>query len=135
MKITTAQFEIGKDYLISRLYINGVYECYIMEDILRDVKIKGITAIPRGLYDVVVTMSNRFKRPLPILLNVPNYEGIRIHSGNTSLNTEGCLLPGMRLGSLNGRRAVLDSKTAFNKLFDKINIALSKGEKVTIELT
>lgn len=134
MKITTVQFEAGTDYMISKLYLDGVYYCYIIEDVLRKEKIKGKTAIPRGVYDIGITMSNRFKKYLPLLLNVPNYKGIRIHTGNTSDNTEGCLIPGLRLGQLNGKRAVLDSKKAFEYLFFSISNALDRGEDVTIEL-
>lgn len=134
MKIKTVQFEKGIDYMISRVYVDGVYECYFMEDPLRDVKIHGITAIPRGTYEIVVTMSDRFKKMLPLLLNVSNYRGVRIHKLNVATETEGCLGPGKRLGSLDGKRAVLDSKNAFDALFLKINNALEKGEKVFIEL-
>lgn len=134
MKITTEKFELGNTYMISKLYVNGVYQCYIMEDDLDEVKEHGKTAIPRGVYDVIITMSNRFKKPLPLLLKVPNYEGVRIHPGNTELNTEGCLLPGLHLGYLGGLRAVTNSREAFEMLFKKIETALNKGEKVTIEL-
>ena len=58
-------------------------------------KEKGITAIPRGRYKIALTMSGRFKRVLPELLDVPQFSGIRIHSGNTEVDTEGCLLPGL----------------------------------------
>jgi len=134
MKITTKVFESGADYTISRLFINDLYYCYIMEDKIREEKIKGITAIPRGTYDVIITMSNRFKRMLPLLLNVPNYEGVRIHTGNVSTDTEGCLLPGLSLGTVNGKRAVTNSRQAFEMIYKKIETALNKGEKVTIEL-
>jgi len=105
-----------------------------MEDKIREEKINGITAIPRGTYDVIITMSNRFKRLLPLLLNVPNYEGIRIHPGNTSEDTKGCLLPGLSLGTVNEKRAVTNSRQAFEMLFKKIQTSLNKGEKVTIKL-
>lgn len=135
MKITTEILDKGPDYTISKLFIDGVYCCYIIEDVLRDgPKVFGRTAIPRGVYNVVVTMSNRFKRLLPLLENVPGYAGVRIHPGNTSSDTEGCLLPGLRIGMLEGKRAVLDSKPAFSLLFSSIQRALKEGEKVTIEL-
>ena len=135
MKINTYVIESGLDYTISKLFINDVYFCYIMEDKIREEKIKGITAIPRGTYEVVITMSNRFKRLLPLLLNVPNYEGVRIHAGNTSEDTEGCLLPGLSLGTVNEKRAVTNSRQAFEMVFKKIQSALDKGEKVTIKLS
>lgn len=134
MKITTFVIESKTDSTISKLFVNDAFQCYIMEDLIRPEKINGITAIPRGTYDVIVTMSNRFKRLLPLLLNVPNYEGVRIHPGNTSADTEGCLLPGLNLGYISGKRAVTDSRNAFEMLFKKIQSALDKGEKVTITL-
>jgi len=74
--------------------------CWTLEDIVREVeghpvamwKVKGRTAVPRGTYCVRVTYSNRFKTSLPLLLDVPGFEGIRIHGGNTASDTEGCIL-------------------------------------------
>ncbi|HXC06995.1 MAG TPA: DUF5675 family protein [Bacteroidia bacterium] len=119
----------GTDCVIGELYINNVFECFTCEDVERDVKIPGETAIPRGIYEVVITFSARFKRPLPLLLNVPGYEGIRIHPGNTAADTEGCLLPGK------GRtpNSVTQSTDAFNALYAKIEAATAK-EKIFIEI-
>ena len=80
---------------IGRLYIDDVFFCFTLEDVERDVKIYGKTAIPKGLYKVILTRSERFKRVLPLLLEVPGFEGIRIHNGNTAEDTEGCILVGM----------------------------------------
>lgn len=135
MKITTEVYKTGKDYTISKLYVDGVYQCYIMEDVIRKgAKVFGETAIPRGLYNIVITMSTRFKRLLPLLENVQGFSGIRIHPLNTSDQSEGCLGPGTDIGELNGKVAVLNSKAAFSALFAKIQQALTAGEKVTIEL-
>lgn len=97
-------------------------------------KVKAATAIPEGRYQVIVTYSNRFKRLLPILLNVPGYEGIRIHPGNSHLNTEGCLLPGMSYLSEDGDYRVVSSVIAFDKIFAKINKAIAGGEKVWLTI-
>lgn len=80
---------------IGKLFVDGEYLCFTLEDVVRPKKIYAETAIPAGRYKVVLTMSPRFKRVLPLLENVPGFEGIRIHSGNTADDTEGCILPGM----------------------------------------
>ena len=87
------------NYTIGHLYINDKYFCDTLEDTVRELnsiedKIKHKTAIPKGKYKVVVTMSPRFKRLLPLLLNVPFFEGIRIHRGNDENDTSGCIIVG-----------------------------------------
>lgn len=85
---------LSKVSSIGELSINGKFFCYTLEDLSRDLyqtstieeinfkKVFGQTAIPYGKYNVIITYSNRFKRELPLLENVPGFEGIRIHSGN-----------------------------------------------------
>ena len=69
---------------IGRLMVDGLFDSYTLEDVVRDgPKIPGRTAIPYGRYQVIIDYSNRFKRPMPLLLNVPGFTGIRIHQGNT----------------------------------------------------
>ena len=77
----------------------GLYFCDTLEPTWRDYahgayKMKGCSAIPEGRYPVVVTWSPKFRQWLPLLLHVPKFEGIRIHAGNTSCDTEGCILLG-----------------------------------------
>ncbi len=125
-----------KTSTIGRLEIDGNHFCYILEDVDRKVendsalKVHGKTAIPRGRYQIVVTLSNRFKVKLPLLVNVPGFEGIRIHPGNTSEDTEGCLLPGLS-HQLN---MVVESRRAFNALHGAIVAALDAGNKVWITI-
>lgn len=123
---------------IGKLSIDGVFECHTLEDTMREVsgqpvgswKIPAETAIPRGVYQVVMTMSNRFKKLMPLLLNVQGFEGVRIHAGNTSHDTEGCIIVGRtRLVTSLG-----DSRLATSALYVKIQAALDRGEKVTIEV-
>lgn len=113
---------------LGKLYINGVYECEVLEDLYRGnaPKVPAATCIPNGRYRVRITPSPRFKRDLPLVENVPGFSGIRIHAGNTADDTEGCLLPGRRRGVLNGKDAVLESTAAFNALYAKL--LLAKGE-------
>lgn len=115
---------------VGELFIDNEFICYTIEDVVRDKKVYGKTAIPSGIYKVVVTMSNRFKKMLPLLLNVPGYEGIRIHTGNTHANTEGCILPATSV-SKDGTFG-FESGKAFNKLFARITKALDAGEDVHI---
>ena len=111
---------------VGKLFIDGKFECYTLEDVEREVKIKSETAIPKGHYDVIITLSNRFKRDLPLLLNVPNFEGIRIHSGNSNHDTEGCIL----VGSTKIKDFVGNSRNTFNKLFEK----LKKANNINIKI-
>ncbi len=115
---------------LGKLYADNVFECFTCEDAVRDTKIKGETAIPKGRYRVIITLSNRFKRELPILLNVPNYEGVRIHSGNTEADTEGCIL----CGSTRNDSGIFSSRIATNNLILKIRNAINSGKEVWITI-
>lgn len=118
-KATTGRLTIGMDH-----------ECYTLEDVVRDIKIKGETAIPYGIYEIVINWSNRFQRPMPLLLNVPGFDGIRIHAGNTAADTEGCIL----VGAGRGTDYVTESKKAFAGLFVKLVKAM-ETDKILIEVT
>jgi hypothetical protein len=133
MKLISRRKEYGDNYTISELSVNGVYECFILEDTVRPkgVKIFGNTAVPAGTYNVVINFSNHFQKLLPELLNVPLFEGIRIHPGNTDVDTEGCLLVGTTWG---GGDFIGNSVVAFNHLFPQLQAAIAAGESVTIEI-
>src|SRR5215218_1194074 len=115
---------------IGELSIDGTFECFTLEDRVRPVKIKGETAIPAGTYEVAITFSNRFQRRLPELKEVPNFEGIRIHSGNKAEDTEGCIL----VGTSKKENFIENSRVAFTALFEKIEKAAMNNEKVMIEI-
>ena len=130
MKLELIRDTFTEQATTGRLLIDGKFQCFILEDVVRPdgaPKVHGKTAIPYGTYGVVITMSARFKRLLPLLVNVPNFAGIRIHPGNTSADTEGCLLP----GETRGPNAVYSSRVAFGKLFKCLQQA--KGG-ITIEI-
>lgn len=116
MKVEVKRIFKGSEYTIGHLYIDGAYFCDTLEDTVRTgAKIAGKTAIPAGTYKVKKTMSPRFKTILPEILNVPNFTGVRIHSGNTAKDTDGCLL----LGLNKAKGAVLNSKNAMAFFMDR----------------
>jgi hypothetical protein len=119
MKLELKRLHRTNNSTIGELYVNGVFECYTLEDKEREVKIKNETAIPKGVYIVGITLSNRFKKMLPILMNVPNFEGVRIHPGNSNHDTEGCIL----VGTTRSVDFIGNSRKAFNKLFAKMKTA------------
>lgn len=140
MKLTLKRIALRSTYTIGRLYVDGNYFCDTLEDTVRDLnkngkfdngekKVYGKTAIPYGTYEIKWTYSPRFKKYTPQLMNVPQFEGIRIHSGNSSDHTEGCLL----LGENKKVGMVLNSRATIAKFYPIIKKACAKG-KVTIEI-
>ena len=122
MKLVRTEFKDTQT--VGKLYLNGVYFCDTLEDKNRDLNKNGIfdgsekkvyaqTCIPFGQYKVIINQSPRFKRLMPRLLNVPNFDGILIHNGVTEKNSAGCIL----VGSYDGQKLVR-SKEIFNKLFE-----------------
>lgn len=129
MKLLLQREPSTKQSTPGKLFIDGQFECHTLEDIVRPrgVKVYGQTAIPAGTYQVVLTMSPRFKRVLPLLLNVPGFEGIRIHPGNTAEDTDGCIL----VGDAPAPDWLGQSRVAFDRLFAKLRLTT---EPVTIEI-
>ena len=117
------------DSTIGKLYINEIYHCYTLEDKEREVKVQNVTAIPKGKYEVIVNFSNRFQQQMPLLLNVPNFVGVRIHWGNYSKDTEGCIL----LGTTKAVNMIGNSRTAYAKFMSIIN-KVGKKEKIFITI-
>lgn len=126
-----------KESTIGELFIDGKFECYVLEDVVRkpnEAKLFGKTAIPTGTYRVLITYSNRFRRLMPLLSDLPGKStrfgtrslgecGVRIHSGNTAADTEGCLLVGLdKKTDFVGR-----SRDAYSRLFPAIQEAVATG--------
>ena len=132
MKLLLIRTVGTKGYTAGKLLIDGEHECDCLEDEAREVKIQDATAIPLGTYQIVITMSNRFKKPLPLLLNVPNFSGVRIHCGNTALDTSGCILVGSIVDEEEG--VLAGSRAAMHDLQAKIQAELDKGEEVWITI-
>jgi hypothetical protein len=139
MKLVLFRDCFGPTFSLGTLSIDGVHECYTAEDADRRLeeggaKIYGQTAIPRGTYDVQITWSPKYRRMMPLLVDVPGYQGIRIHSGNDADDTEGCILVGDRLNGDMQAGRVSNSRVTFAALFRKLSAAKSRGEKIIIEV-
>lgn len=127
-------------YTIGKLYINDKYFCDTLEDTDRGLtqsmteqqivskKVYGETAIPTGTYRIIISYSNKFKKQMPLLLNVPCFAGIRIHSGNTEKDSLGCIL----VGKNKTVGKVLESRDTYSKLF---SILQEANKKETIKIT
>ena len=121
-------------YTIGKVFVDGKYFCDTLEDRCRDLdreeKVMNETAIPAGVYEVIVNVSAKFKRKLPLLLDVPHFTGIRIHRGNTDKDTSGCILVGenKQLGR------VINSTPYELRLTEMLERAMLSGEKITIEV-
>lgn len=126
MKLLLKRIALKEKYTIGKLYIDGEFFSDTLEDPVREEKIYGQTAIPIGIYKVTITLSPRFRRWLPLLHDVPNFEGVRIHRGNTPEDTHGCILVGQN--KIKGQ--VVNSAHTEIELMKRL-----KGEKdITIEI-
>lgn len=124
-----------QNYTIGDLYINGQWLCNTIEDKVRilnsfEDKVYGETAIPEGRYKVLVTYSPKFKRYLPELINTPFFKNIRIHSGNTEKDSEGCII----VGGNKVKGKVVNSKATLDKLMNILLPASQRGEEIFITI-
>jgi len=110
------------------LYLNGNWQCYTLEDLPRPSKVPGETRIPAGNYRVTLTPSPRFKRVLPLINDVPEFSGVRIHPGNTDRDTAGCILVGQGFKN----EALTSSRVAFDQLFSRLEAASARGEPINL---
>lgn len=135
MKLQLERKYLKPEYTIGQLKVDGTFFCDTLEDRVRDLsrekKVPGQTAIPAGKYEVIVNISPRFKRKLPRLLNVPDFEGILIHRGNTPEDTAGCIL----VGENKAKGRVINSTPYELRLTEMIERAQTTGEVITIEIT
>lgn len=111
--------ECLEERTLGKLYINNEFFCDTIEDKYRDLskekKVYGETCIPFGTYKVIINMSPKYGRLMPRLLDVPHFEGILIHSGNTEQDSAGCIICGKRSG-----QKVINSRDTFNRLFNRL---------------
>ena len=141
MRLKLQRRYFGDAYTIGTLYIDGARFCDTLEDRNRDLnrngkfdngerKVMHQTAIPFGTYRVVVARSPKFGRDLPRLMNVPNFDGILIHRGNTAADTSGCIL----VGENKVRGKVINSTGYEVELVKRCKAALARGETISIEI-
>ncbi len=126
---------------IGELFIDGgaLRECYILEPPVREIeglpvvkwKVPEHTAVPRGRYKLIRRFSPRHRKIVPWLTDISDFDDVEIHSGNTAIDTKGCLLPGMDKGD----DAVFRSVAAFKSLDAKIAGAIESGEQVFITIS
>jgi hypothetical protein len=150
MKIKVVREFFSENETLGTMYINDVFFCYTLEDydrklkqsqdvaFIKNIKIAKRTALPAGEYRLILSLSNRFQRLMPEVLNVKGFEGIRIHGGNTHENTEGCILV--------AKNRFVDKVSAFGKirnwiqgtmevqLIKEIQKALNKNEVVELHV-
>lgn len=141
MKLRLERKYLKENYTIGNLYINDTFFCNTLEDKNRDInkngkfdngeyKVYGKTCIPYGTYSIIVSYSPKFKRELPRLINVPNFEGILIHRGNTAEDSAGCILVGEN--KVKGR--VINSTKYELELVKLMKVAIKANEDITIKI-
>jgi hypothetical protein len=146
MKLDVVRTQFGKDATNGMLFIDGVFECFTLEDEVRDVKVHSETAIPLGEYEIKLRTEGGFHskytarygamhKGMLWLQDVPNFQWILIHTGNTDSHTAGCLLVGETQQDLDKGKDgfVGGSGDAYKKMYPKVANALLSGEKVTIK--
>lgn len=124
-------FRVLRDHMdatptTGRLYA-GDLELYTLE-LPWKMNARDISCIPLGTYQCIIAMSHRFQRAMPRLLNVPERDGILIHSGNVEANTEGCILVGQSMSSYNGEPMILNSREALGEFMEWMDEALAQTE-------
>lgn len=146
MELTVKLLKETDEETLSKLYANGVFVCYVLEDQYRATKVKGDTRIPAGRYKVILrtegTTHAKYAASYPKihkgmlwLLDVPGFDYILIHKGNNDKDTAGCLLVGNDKAEHNGRITLVESEKAYLRLYPEIARLISSGVDVWIEIT
>lgn len=132
MNLTLQRTEQSTGYTLGTLAVDGAPYCLTLEDEVRPdgQKIPGATAIPPGRYRIVVDYSPRFGRAMPHVLDVPGFAGVRIHTGNTVADTQGCILVGMD----HIKAMLLRSREAYRPLLAKISDAIEDKQQVWMDV-
>ena len=148
MKLTVVRHQFGTDATNGLLFIDGIFECYTVEDQYQAVKVMHETCIPEGTYDIKFRKvggfnerySKRYKNAhygMLHLQDVPNFTYILIHAGNTSDDSSGCILTTTTQTDLDSAKAGFggQSQLAYKRMYDKVAKVLLQGKPVEIEIT
>lgn len=145
MKLEVLRYSDNGESTLGILKVNGKFFCYTLEDEYRDVKVKHETRIPEGKYDITLRneggLTRKYAARYPGIhkgmiwvRNVPNFQYIYIHAGNTDDHTSGCLLVGNNINNNTLKDGFVgDSRSAYVKLYKEIVSAIEAGEDVIIE--
>jgi hypothetical protein len=145
MKLKVERYKHSENDTVGKLYIDGTFSCFTLEDEKREIKVKGETRIPEGTYQVKLRtvggfhekylkrFGPEFHKGMLHLWNVPGFEFILIHCGNTDKDTAGCILVGDGLDTGSKNSSLVKSEAAYRKLYPQVRDALLKGN-VTIEI-
>jgi hypothetical protein len=121
---------------LSLLYIDGDFFAFVPEDAYHETKVPGETRIPVGKYRVDLTYSPRFNRNMWEVLQVPGYSGVRFHTGNSSDDTEGCIMPGLGVDlQFNGRYVASRSREAMGQLDSRLQSAKDADEQIWLTVS
>jgi len=136
MKLELKRDVFADTFTLGTLLANGKHLGFTCEDTDRKLedgneKIYGKTAIPRGKYKVIISYSQRFKKPMPEVLDVPGFSGVRIHGGNVAEDSLGCVL----LGAMRTQNGTANCAVINQKLIALIEQAEENGEKVYLEIS
>jgi hypothetical protein len=130
MELKLIRDDLTDDSTTGKLYVNGSFWCYTLEDKTRDHKVYGETCIPLGTYPIYLWFWPKHQKWYPRLRNVPEFEGILIHKGTNKNDTLGCILVGMD----RGKDLIFNCQQAYDPLVGTIEEVL-KVEEVFIEVT
>lgn len=146
MQITLARLSSGPESTIGALYVDGRFACFTIEDQYRAVKVAGETRIPAGEYEIKLRTVGGFHQRYAVrfpnihrgmlwLMDVPGFEYILLHCGNTDADTDGCILVGDGVHENVTTRGYLNASTsAYTRLYPQVAAAIAQGERVTIKV-
>jgi hypothetical protein len=135
MNFTVNRNKSSENSTISQLFIDGVFECYVLELPVTPECLPGRCAIPAGSYEIVFQYSPHFKRYNMRLLNVPGFEGVEIHTGNIPQDTEGCLLVGGNTAQDYIGNSTLTYTLLWTKVMGYINNARGLEQPIILTIT